>query len=201
MVGAMSGVLLWIVVGTMLLGMLAVTVWVFSVVFSSAKGIAKTVAGGPESALRGLGLATSSNPAGGSATGHWNGTSVIVRWRMETAGYVGPTAGPPAFTTVVTASYARPLGCGMDASEAPGAAPIGVPGLDGAMTLQATDITRARSLLGGAAGAIGPLLAAPGLLHIGDEAATVLFREIVEDPPRLRTALDHVTYLARGFGG
>lgn len=191
----LSRVLMLGLVAVMLLGVLAVVVWIFRIVVQSARGIAQTIGASPAAPLQELGLAVTSDVAGGLGQGEWKGCSVQVGWRMTAAPSVGDFATPPEFSTTVVAFFSRPLGLGISVHEESGAPVCGIAGLDTRLRLSASPTPQAHALLTRWVPHICRGLDAPGRLQITDEHVSVRFEEIVGDKQRLTDALDQMSTL------
>lgn len=185
----MSRVLMLVVVAAMLLGVLALVVWIFRIVFQSARGIMQTMGASPAGPLRELGLTVTSDVMGGVGQGQWKGIAVQVGWSMTA---------PPVeadFSTTVVAFFSEPLALGIAVHEQSGAHPCGIPGLDGLLYLSAVPSPRTHGLLAHWAPQIRHVLDAPGRLQITDEHVSIRFEEIVGDKRQLTDALEQVSTL------
>lgn len=186
-------------VGLMLLGVLAIVIWVFRVAFQSARGIAKTVTAAPAEALRQLGFSVVSDAAGGVAEGPWKGVPVKVGWRMTAANFAGDLTPPPEFSTTLVAYFTQPLGLGINVYEETGAPACGIPGLDGHLRLSAALTPHAHGLMTHWAPHIRKVLDAPGRLEITDAYVAINFPDIVGDKNLLSDALENVCTLHEGM--
>lgn len=185
-------------VALMLLGILAITVHMFRLVFQGFRGIAKTMVATPAGPLRELGLTVASDVAGGVAEGQWKGIPVKVGWRMD-ATFGGDLAPPPEFSTTIVAYFAQPLGLGIRVLEEPGAPACGIPGLDGHLALSEALTPHAHGLMTHWAPHIRKVLDAPGRLQITDEYVAINFPDIVGDKSLLSGALENVCVLHAGI--
>lgn len=185
----------------MLLGMLALVVWIFRAVFQAARGVAQTLGASPAEPLQALGLKVTSDPVGGLGDGHWKGVPVKVAWRMTAAPYAGDFTPPPEFSTTVVAFFDPPLTLGISIDEERGAPACGVPGLDGELRLSEPLSATTHGLLSQWAPHIRHVLDAPGRLQIRDEHVAIGFDEILSDPGLLSAALDHIARLHTGMRG
>lgn len=182
-------------VAVMLLGVLALVVWIFRIVVQTARGVAQTIGASPAEPLRALGLVVTSDAAGGLGQGQWRGVAVQVSWRMTAAPFAGDHTPPPEFTTMVSAYFSHPLALGVSAHEETGAPPCGIAGLDGRLLFSAVPSPRSHARLTRWAADIQRVLDTPGRLHILDEQVSIGFEEIVGDKARLASALEQVTAL------
>ena len=185
----MSRVLMLGLVAVMLLGFLALVVWIFRVVIQSARGIVQTIGASPAGPLQELGLTVTSDVMGGVGQGQWKGIAVQVGWRMTA---------PPVeaeFSTTVVAFFSESLALGIAVHEESGAHPCGIAELDGRLYLSAVPSPRTHGLLTHWAPHIRHVLDAPGRLQITDEHVSIRFEEIVGDKRRLTDALEQASTL------
>ncbi len=198
---SVSRLLMLGLVAVMLLGVLALVVWVFRVVVQTARGITQTLGASPKEPLEALGFAVTHDVAGGMGQGHWKGTAVQVGWRMTAAPFAGDHTPPPAFTTTVSAFFSQPLALGISVHEETGAPACGIAGLDGRLRLGAAPSPHGHDRLTQGAADILRALDAPGRLQITDQRVSIHFEEIVGEQARLREALEHVTTLHAALQG
>lgn len=183
------------VVALMLLGTLALTVWIFRVVIESTRGLIQTMSASPAGPLQELGLSVTSDVAGGVGQGSWKGTPVRVLWSMTSGPATGEATPPPEFSTSVVTSFTRPLALGITFNEERGAPACGIDEFDGQVRLSGPPSPQTQALLKRWAPQIHEALHAPGRLQITDSHVALTFDEIVDDKQRLIDALDKLSAL------
>lgn len=190
----------WLVTSLGCIVMLALPVVIGTMTLStlrSVKGIAKGLAGGPNSACEELGLTlVETGQLSGRSRGYFGGRSVEVFWAVQHQhGYDEKNQ-----FIRVSAAVTPPLDVGLDAVEGgPPGHGIGWPELERYIAVTARDQARARAALDPAGAALWSAIGGPGRLHLDDAAVTVELRGVNADRAELESALGRAVTVANAL--